>query len=104
MIEMIWIIDENHRVYRDDDGNKISYPNIRHYFVERRVIRETRQNFIVDDHGRERRIAKDAAFTSQDQIEDYLFVQCNRHLIADRVRMCNDAPALRQIAALLDTA
>jgi len=97
----IWTIDENRRVYKDDDGNKTDRPNIRHAFVEWEVIHETRQSYIVNEYGREKRIAKENAFLTQEQIEDYIFVDRNRWKIADCVRDCRNANQLRRIAVIL---
>jgi len=49
--DKVWIFDGNRRIYEDDKGNKTQNPWYRGHFVEKYIIGETKQSWIVGYKG-----------------------------------------------------
>jgi hypothetical protein len=105
-IHKIWLKDENRRVYQDDQGNKTSTPNERHYWVECEVVSETSRSYIVKYRGetkvpknRELIVGDWVAF-SEAEVESKVFKATNAHKIAEKVRSL-DSETLKQVAYLI---
>jgi len=43
----VWIFDGNNREYVDDKGNKIQSPWYRGHFIERYIVGETKQSWVI---------------------------------------------------------
>ena len=89
-IKYIWVFDTNNRVYKDDDGNKTSSPNERHYWVKQEVVSETSQSWITNYRRKipknpTKRFESSVAF-SEEEVEHMVWKENNAYKIADLVR------------------
>ena len=117
--DKVWIFDSNHRVYKDDKGNKLVRCWYRGYFVERYILGETNQSWII---GYENASADDRynvkvnkktltykretpydgiLYTSEDTIDQLCWIHDNQYEIMEQVRKCNDYNKLKKIQEIL---
>lgn len=103
-IKSIWVFDTNHRVYEDDDGNRISSPNYRHYWQEKKVISETTRSWILSNGFK---IPKNptkqsygVAF-SKEEVERRVWIHNNQFKIAEQIRVIRDYDKLKRISDII---
>jgi len=111
--DKVWIKDENHRVYVDDEGQRYNAPIYRKKFVERYIAGETRVSWLLTNSKEvnewhlkhAKKIKKNDAhriiFTSEDQIDRHCWAIQNHYRIADLVRGCEDFYKLKKIEEIL---
>lgn len=113
--ETLYLYDGNYRVYEDDNGNKTSSPNPRHYFRPVPIIDETRNSWIVNHYGDFVKVNKETmavrtlgvayhrrAYTQQ-QMEEHIWMENNKYALVDMVKYCNDVTKLRMIKDILES-
>ena len=117
--DKVWIFDGNRRIYTDPEGNKLSSPWYRGYFVERYILGETKQSWLLSAWEYEpdkkytpeelnRRCTKykkkdcKGIFTSEEQITQYCWVNDNGYKIGSKVQSCRDYNILKQIEDILN--
>lgn len=118
--DKVWIFDSNHRQYTDDKGNKTHSPWYRGHFVERFIVGETKQSWLIGYEGSnpESRTnikankktltykgeygADGIIYTSEENINQRCWIHDNQFTISERVRRCNEYDKLIRIQEILD--
>lgn len=101
---IIWVKDENNRVYHDRNGVKQRYPIYREFWQPQEVVSETKQNWVLSS-GREvskspeKRPRTIYAFTEQ-EVEDDVWVNSHRHKLIRELERA-DASTLKKVAELI---
>ena len=116
----VWLFDSNHRVYKDAEGNKTTSPLYRGYFVEKYIVGETKQSWLVGYKGNTpddrlnikvnkktltyiRSNAFDGRlYTSEEQIDQLCWINENRHKLSQKINQSNDYQKLKEIEAILN--
>lgn len=113
--ETLYIRDGNRRRYTNDDGTKRNSPDPRYEFEPIVITGETRDSWTFERYGRVGRVNKktlrlggpavggpaESPFVyTAEQMEDVLWVEEHRHVIARAVQSAS-VDTLRKIAALL---
>lgn len=97
---VVFVHDQNHRVYTDRNGG----PNPRYHYRPERVIGETSRSWLVgwghrpDKHPK----ADPCGLYGLDDVEDALWVSTQRYRIARAIEVIRDADMLRAVAKLID--
>ena len=118
--DKVWIFDSNHRIYKDADGNKTQSPWYRGHFIERYVIGETKQSWIIGyskgsvPDKRDIKVNKKTLtyyhksygmdgklYISEERIDQLCWMNDNQYEIINMVRNCNDYQKLRLIEGIL---
>jgi len=119
--DKVWIFDGNRRIYEDDKGNKTQNPWYRGHFVEKYIIGETKQSWIVGYKGNDidsktnfkankktliysiiNNYSLDKKlYISEEEIERKCWVYENRSRIIRKVEQCHDYDKLRKIEEIL---
>ena len=118
--DKVWIFDNNHRIYEDDKGNKLSgAPWYRGHFVERYILGETKQSWIIGyendcvDYRFNLKVNKKTMivnghalgtklYLSEEEINQACWMQENSYKITQRLQRCNDYNILKQVEKLLE--
>lgn len=121
-----WEKDENCRHYKNDDGSPRTSPNPRHYWKEKIVIAENRASWFIgsdydwnngnpneDSIRRANKVDKKTLkgrsngwrapeyLWSEKEVEDWLWLQENKHPLAEWIRhKVTDIDLLKEIARL----
>lgn len=121
--DKVWIFDSNQRVYEDQDGNKTSRAWYRGYFVEKYIIGETKQSWIIGNQNREidhtsnikvnkktltykrgaRTSLDEKLYVSEEIINQECWIKENRCSISEAVNRCNDYDKLKKIEEILNS-
>jgi hypothetical protein len=119
--DKVWIFDSNHRCYEDNRGNKLDRCWYRGYFVERYIVGETKQSWLVgheggkpDDrwnikvnkktltypgsYGKDGRL-----YISEEEIDRACWLNDNQYRIREDVGRCRDYEKLKKIDEILKT-
>ena len=108
--EKVWLFDETRRIYKDYEGKKTLSPWYRGHFVEKFIVKETRQSWILGydmstnpKHGVKilKKNAPGLIFESEDAINKVCWVNANRCKISDSVKQCDDYDKLQRIEQIL---
>lgn len=119
--DKVWIFDSNRRVYEDDKGNRLNKCWYRSYFIEKYIIGETSQSWIVgyeknsiEDRSNLKVNKKTLTYSttntygldgklrvSEEDIEKECWLQDNKHRIREEVSRCNDYDKLKKIDEML---
>ena len=118
--DKVWIFDNNHRIYKDENGNELSSPWYRGHFVERLIIGETKASWII---GYENSKVEDKSsikvnkktlqykawngnistlYTCEDEIDQICWVNDNQYAISNSVSRCHDYDKLMKIKHILE--
>ena len=118
--DKVWIFDGNHRIYKDVEGNETRSPWYRGHFVERYIVGETKQSWIVGLKGREPnhrsniKVKKSTLsypadygldghlYLSEDEIDQKCWKNENHYALGERVRRCYDYQKLKEIEEILN--
>jgi len=109
--DKVWYFDETRRVYRNDKGGITAGPLYRGKFVEKFIVGETRQSWILGydmdtklDNGFKilKRNASRLIFDTEDAVNKVCWVESNRYKISDLVNKCNDYDKLQRIVKILE--
>ena len=115
----VWIFDGNNREYVDDKGNKIQSPWYRGHFIERYIVGETKQSWVIGyknssmedisnlkinkktltyngTYGLDGRL-----YISEEEIDRKCWVHDNHYKMQDLVMRCNDYDKLKRIEEIL---
>lgn len=103
----VYIYDENHRVYFDDNGKKTLSPIYKKYFISVEVVGETSRSWLVDSRFNPIKCPKKNPFShgiiySQEMMENMVWINSNRWRIIESIRRLEDADRLRKIAEIID--
>ena len=105
----LWHFDTINRVYaRDENGRAYGGPIYAEYFQPAVIVGEEGRSWLVRHEGWSSRIERVGKaqrrqrryFTDTEKADD-IFVQEHRYRLGERVRRCDEAQVLRQVAALL---
>jgi hypothetical protein len=117
--DKVWIFDSNRRTYEDDQGNKLRSPWYRGYFVERFILGETKQSWIIGWHGatldsrgnykvNKKTLTYTNSYggnfkihTSEEEIDRECWIQENQYKIREAVGFCKDYEKLKKIEEIL---
>jgi len=116
--DKVWIFDGNTRRYTDDQGNKTIGAWYRGHFVEKYIIGETKQSWIIGWKGSTpdnrdikvnkktlsypRQIALDGhLYVSEEEVDQVCWINDNQHSLSERVRQC-DYFKLKEIEEILN--
>ena len=119
--DKVWIFDGNRRIYKDDKGNKLNSPWYRGHFIEKYIIGETKQSWIIGykgneiDSGTNLKVNKKTLtysitnnfgldrklYISEEEINCKCWVYENRSGIIRKIEQCTDYDKLRKIEDIL---
>ena len=119
--DKVWIFDDNRRVYQDDKGNKTVSPWFRGHFVEKYIVGETTQSWLVgykgnmlDDKTNIKVNKKNLTYSignnygrngklyiSEEEINQKCWMEENLRIIIRKVEQCTDYEKLRKIEEIL---
>jgi len=119
--DKVWIFDDNRRVYQDDKGNKTVSPWFRGHFVEKYIVGETKQSWLVgykgnmlDDKTNIKVNKKNLTYSignnygrngklyiSEEEINQKCWMEENLRIIIRKVEQCTDYEKLRKIEEIL---
>ena len=118
--DKVWIVDQNHRIYKDDKGNELTSPWFRGYFVDRTILGETKvscivgnewnkvndnSNFKVNKKTLEYTIpfrgGKGILYPTETDIDKACWINDNQYKIIESMRQCHDYDKLKQIQNIL---
>ncbi len=107
--DTIWVFDQNHRVYVDDNGNKTSGPNYRHYWTERKVVGETSHSWLIGWEHNPTKISKknlrDGELNiclNMEEVEEKVWLDQNKYPIVRMLQRCKDPEIFRTVEKLLE--
>lgn len=119
--QKVWIFDSNRRSYEDDKGNKTIAPWYRGCFVEKYILGETKQSWVVGyeesdiNSKRNIKVSKKTLtyqgsfgldgklYLSEEIINQTCWINDNRYEISEKVRKCEDYNKLKQIEEILNS-
>jgi hypothetical protein len=121
--DKVWIFDSNRRKYEDDKGNKLNRCWYRYHFIERYIIGETKQSWIVGykdssladrinykvnkktlTYSTTNLVAHDGIlYTSEEEINRKCWLNDNQYSIRERVSRCTDYEKLKKIEEILNS-
>lgn len=117
--DKVWIFDINTRRYEDDKGNKLDRCWYRGHFVEKYIVGETKQSWIVGhkeasiDNRSNLKVNKKTLtyksnygtdgklYTSEEEINRACWLHDNHYRIQEQVRWCKDYDKLKKIEEIL---
>jgi hypothetical protein len=113
--DKIWIFDEHHRIYVDDDGVKHSSPIYRKKFVEYNIIDETKISWLISHYTYDnipdwakknaKKVKKSEVnkiyWTSEEEIEKHCWIKENSYRLSELVKRCIDYDTLRRIEEII---
>jgi len=117
--DKVWIFDSNNREYVDDKDNKLDRCWYRGHFVEKYIIEETKQSWIIgykgssvenrsnlkvnkktltykSSYGMDGRL-----YISEEEINRKCWLHDNHYRIQEKVGRCNDYDKLKKIEEIL---
>ena len=102
----VWIFDINRRVYPPPPPSRVysGAPIYREHWCKVEIVGETKRSWIVGPY--RRKVPKNGppprgvAFDER-EVDDDVMLHEHRYCIAERVRDCWDADALRRVAEIL---
>jgi hypothetical protein len=118
--DKVWIFDSNNRQYYDDEGNKLNSCWYRAYFVERYIVGETKQSWIIgsengkpDDRWNIKVNKKTLEYSgsygkdgklyiSEEVVNQSCWLHDNQYRIRDAVGRCRDYNKLKKIEEILN--
>lgn len=120
--DKVWIFDSNRRIYEDDQGNKLVSCWYRGHFVEKCIIGETKQSWIVgyegnlpDDRNNLKVNKKTLIYStantygldgklyiSEEEIDRNCWLKDNQFTISESVRWCKDYDKLKKIEEIIN--
>jgi hypothetical protein len=116
--DKVWIFDSNRRIYRDNEGNKIDSPFYRSHFVERYIVGETKQSWLIGYEtssptdrtvlrvNKKNMIVKGHAlgqhlYLSEDEIDKECWLHENKYRIIESLRYVHNYELFKAIDELL---
>lgn len=99
--DKVWQYDVNRRTYaRDEHGKAYGGPIYRESWYAYQIVDETSKSFVLSNGNK---LPKRGTYvTSEEELDQQVFVHENGYKIAEKVRYCHDYKTLKEVERLVN--